>query len=34
MYMNEEDKEFLEWLGEVYENIYTSDELRELFYEN
>lgn len=34
MYISEEDKEYIEWLNEVYEDIYTSEELRELFYEN
>ena len=34
MWVNEEDKEFLDWLSEVYENIYTKEELKEIFYEN
>lgn len=34
MYISEEDKEYIEWLNEVYEDIYTSEEIRELFYEN
>lgn len=34
MYMNEEDKEFLEWLSEMYEDIYTKEEIEEIFYEN
>lgn len=34
MYMNEEDKEFLEWLSEMYKDIYTKEEIEEIFYEN
>ena len=34
MYMSEEDKEYIEWLNEVYEDIYTKEEIREIFYEN
>lgn len=34
MYMNEKDKEFLEWLSELYEDIYTKKEIEEIFYEN
>lgn len=34
MLLNEEDKEFLDWLSEVYEDIYTKEELKEIFYEN
>ena len=34
MRVNEEDKEFLEWLSELYEDIYTKEELKEIFYEN
>lgn len=34
MLLNEEDKEFIEWLSEVYEDIYTKKELERIFYEN
>lgn len=34
MLLNEEDKEFLDWLSEAYEDIYTKKELEEIFYEN
>lgn len=34
MWVGEEEKEFIEWLSEVYEDIYSKEELREIFYEN
>lgn len=34
MYISEEDKEYIEWLSEVYEGIYTKEEIEEVFYEN